>query len=228
MKAILYDINNREKKNIEISESLFSNKVNNYSIWLAIKVEEANKRIGCANTKTKAEVAGSGKKPWRQKGTGRARVGTRRNPIWVGGGIVFGPKPRSYKLKINKKVKRLAYLSLFSLKYKLGNIKFIEDIHLNEIKTKNMVQIFKNLNLNSSVLLIYGDKVEKENCFGEKVLTISDNDKKIKESCKNIDFVKTLHWNNLAAKDIFYSKNILITESALINLQEKYTSKVNV
>jgi large subunit ribosomal protein L4 len=136
MEAILYNLNNTESKKIEISEEIFLRKVNNYSIWLAVKVEEANKRIGNASTKTKAEVAGSGKKPWRQKGTGRARVGTRRNPVWVGGGIVFGPKPRSYKLKINKKVKILAYLSLLSLKYKLGNIKFIGDIKLENIKTK--------------------------------------------------------------------------------------------
>lgn len=228
MEAILYNLNNTESKKIEISEEIFLRKVNNYSIWLAVKVEEANKRIGNASTKTKAEVAGSGKKPWRQKGTGRARVGTRRNPVWVGGGIVFGPKPRSYKLKINKKVKILAYLSLLSLKYKLGNIKFIGDIKLENIKTKEISNIFNKFGVNSNALLIYGDKVEKENYLGEKVFTISENDKKIKESSKNISFLNTLHWNNLNAKDIFYAKNIFITESALRNLEEKYSSKVKV
>lgn len=228
MEAILYDLNNREKKKIEIADELFNRKVNNYSIWLAVKVEEANKRVGTANTKTKAEVAGSGKKPWRQKGTGRARVGTRRNPVWVGGGIVFGPKPRSYKLKINKKVKNLAYLSLFSMKNKLGNIKFIEDIKVNELKTKNMDKIFKAFEIKNNALLIYGEKFEKQDCLGNNVLSISENDKMIRESCKNLNYIKTLHWNNLNVKDIFYSKNILITESALKNLQEKFLTKVNV
>jgi large subunit ribosomal protein L4 len=222
MEVTLFDLNNNEKGKINIADEIFNSKVNDYLIWLAITVEEANKRVGSANTKTKAEVSGSGRKPWRQKGTGRARVGYRRNPIWRGGGVVFGPKPRSYNKKINKKMKQRAYISLFSLKFKKGQIKFIEDIRLDEPKTKKMKQILENLKTDSSVLLIYGDKEFVKNGKGEEVLSISENDRKIKLASKNIPYLKTLHWNILNCKDIFYKKNILITESALKNIEEKY------
>lgn len=222
MQVTLYDLNNKEKEKIKISDDIFNAKVNDYLIWLAVNVEEANKRIGSANTKTKAEVSGSGKKPWRQKGTGRARVGYKRNPVWVGGGVAFGPKPRSYKKRINRKMKQRAYISLLSLKNKKGQIKFIEDIKISEGKTKEIKKILDNFGLDKSVLLIYGDKTTVENVNNENVFTLSENDKKIKKAANNIEYLKTLHWNILNSKDLFYRKNIIITESALRYLEEKY------
>jgi len=222
MQVTLYDLNNNEKEKINVSDDIFNSKVNNYLIWLAIKVEESNKRVGSSNTKTKAEVSGSGKKPWRQKGTGRARVGYKRNPLWVGGGVAFGPKPRSYKKKINKKMKQRAYISIFSLKNKKGQIKFIEDIVIQEGKTKEMKKILDNLGIRKSVLLIYGDNKIDKNIKQEDAFTLSENDRKIKQSARNIGYLKTLHWNILNCKDLFYTKNILITKSALKFIEEKY------
>ncbi len=224
MDAILYDLNNSEKGKLKISENIFNSKVNDYLVWLAVTVEEANKRQGSACVKTKAEVHGSGKKPYAQKGTGRSRVGIRQNPIWTGGGVAFGPKPRSYNKKINKKMKRKAYVSLLSLKFKKDSLKFIENINTEDTKTKDYVKYFENFRDNGSLLVIYGDKFETENVKGQKVLSLSDKDKKFKKMTNNLKIVKTLHWNALSAKDIFYAKNILVTEDAKTNIEEKYSN----
>lgn len=115
MKLKVVDINGKEKKEIDVSDEVFGIVPNRHSIYESIKNELANKRVGTSSTKTKAEVAGSGAKPWRQKGTGRASFGTKRNPVWVHGGVAFGPKPRDYSYTLPKKVKKLAYRSVFFL-----------------------------------------------------------------------------------------------------------------
>ena len=116
MKIKIFDIKGKEKKEIELKDDIFSIKPNKAVIYEVIKNELANKRQGTSSTKTKAEIRGTGKKPFKQKGSGRARVGTRRNPVWRGGGVAFGPKPRDYSYPVNKKIKRLAYKSILSLK----------------------------------------------------------------------------------------------------------------
>lgn len=231
MQVTIYSLENKPKEEIQVSDLMFNSKINNYLIWLAVTCEEANKRAGVADTKTKAEVEGSGAKPWRQKGTGRARVGTKRNPVWRKGGVAFGPHPRSYRKKINKKMKKLAYISIFSLKMKKQQIKIIEDIALNDSKTKSLKDIFQPFEIKNNTVLIYGDKKFMDNVNNEQVLTLSENDRNIKIASANLSNLKTLHWNNLAAKDLFYSRQIYITASALHFLEEKYlplvTPKVN-
>lgn len=231
MQVTIYSIENKPKEEIQVSDLMFNAKINNYLIWLAVTSEEANKRSGTADTKTKAEVEGSGAKPWRQKGTGRARVGTKRNPVWRKGGVAFGPHPRSYKKKINKKMKKLAYISIFSLKMKKNQIKIIEDIVLNDSKTKSLNEKLKAFNLKNNTVLVYGDKKFINDINNNQVLTISENDRNIKVAAQNLPYLNTLHWNNLAAKELFYAKEVLITASALHFLEEKYlplvTPKVN-
>ncbi len=222
MQITIYTLENKPKEEVQVSDLMFNAKVNNYLIWLAVTCEEANKRAGVADTKTKAEVEGSGAKPWRQKGTGRARVGTKRNPVWRKGGVAFGPHPRSYRKKINKKMKKLAYISIFSLKMKKKQIKIIEDIILDDIKTKNLEKIIKPFEINNKTVLIYGDKKFMSNIDNSQVLTISENDRNIKLASQNLSNITTLHWNNLSAKELFYSKEIYITASALHYLEEKY------
>jgi large subunit ribosomal protein L4 len=222
MQVTIYNLQNNPKEQVEVSDLMFNAKVNNYLIWLAVTTELANAHVGTADTKTKAEVEGSGTKPWRQKGTGRARVGTKRNPVWRKGGVAFGPHPRSFAKQINKKMKRLAYISLFSLKMKKDQIKIIEDIQLDEAKTRKLSEIIKPLNLPSNSLLIYGDKKFKDDGNGYQILTISDNDRNIKNAALNLNDLTAFHWNNLAAKDIFYAKQVIITASALHYLEEKY------
>lgn len=219
MQVTIYSLENRPKEEIQVSDLMFNAKINNYLIWLAVTVEEANKRAGTADTKTKAEVAGSGAKPWRQKGTGRARVGTKRNPVWRKGGVAFGPHPRSFRKKINKKMKKLAYISLFSLKMKKNQIKVIEDIVIEDSKTKSLVNILKPFEIKNNAVLIYGDKKFMNDVNESQVLTISENDRNIKAASRNLENITTLHWNNLAAKEIFYAKELLITASALHYLE---------
>lgn len=222
MQVTIYSLENKPKEEIQVSDLMFNAKVNNYLIWLAVTVEEANRRAGTADTKTKAEVEGSGAKPWRQKGTGRARVGTKRNPVWRKGGVAFGPHPRSFRKKINKKMKKLAYISLFSLKMKKNQIKIIEDITLQDSKTKSLKNVLKPFDIKNNTLLIYGDKKFMNDIYDNQVLTISENDRNIKVASRNLENLTTLHWNNLAAKDIFYANEVIITASALHYLEEKY------
>jgi large subunit ribosomal protein L4 len=226
MQVTIYSLENKPKEEIQVSDLMFNSKVNNYLIWLAVTVEEANKRAGTADTKTKAEVTGSGAKPWRQKGTGRARVGTKRNPVWRKGGVAFGPHPRSFRKKINKKMKKLAYISLFSLKMKKKQIKIIEDILIENSKTKSLLNVLKPFNIKNNTVLIYGDKKFMNDINENQVLTISENDRNIKSASRNLENITTLHWNNLTAKDIFYAKEILVTASALHYLEEKYLPMV--
>ena len=143
MKLKVIDIHGNEKNEIELSDEIFNIKPNKTVVYEVIKNELANRRQGTASTKTKGEVRGSGAKPYRQKGTGRARVGTRRSPVWKGGGIVFGPKPRDYSYSLPKKMKRLAYKSILSLKNIEGNLKIIENFKIENGKTKEIVKIFK-------------------------------------------------------------------------------------
>ncbi|MFQ3619827.1 MAG: 50S ribosomal protein L4, partial [Spirochaetales bacterium] len=169
---------------------------------------QANSRVGTASTKTRAEVKGSSRKPWRQKGTGRARAGRRRSPLWVGGGIIFGPKPRDYSFALPKKVKQAAYRSLFSLKVKENRIKIVEDFTVESGKTKDLLLILKNL-------------VPEE----RTVLILKDKDEKLQQAGANLPWLTMLSYNRLNANDLLYSKNILMLETAAQNLSSMYAKE---
>lgn len=205
MKANVLDIKGNVKNQIDLNDEIFNIEPKKYVIYEAIKNELANKRQGNACTKTKAEVAGSGIKPHKQKGTGQARVGTKRNPVWRGGGIAFGPKPRDYSYVLPKKVKRAAYRSILSLKLKEGNLKIIENFTLDSGKTKDFKAIFSPI-LNS-----------EKSSF---IITDDDKSIKIKRAGRNLPWLNFLSFKRMNAHALYYSKNIILTEEAVLGINE--------
>lgn len=139
---------------IELLDSVFNVEPNQQVLYDVVKAQRAAMRQGTHKTKTRTEVRGGGRKPWKQKGTGRARSGSTRSPIWVGGGTVFGPTPRSYELKVNRKVRRLALKSALSLKVSENNFKVLDNLALDAIKTKDMVEVLKNLDVKGKILIV--------------------------------------------------------------------------
>jgi large subunit ribosomal protein L4 len=205
MKRKVFSINGEEIKNITLSDTVFGREVSDGSIYHAIRNELANRRVGTASVKTRAEVKGSGAKPWAQKGTGRARSGHRRSPVWVGGGVVFGPKPRDYSYKLPKKVKRLAMTSILSLKTQEDVLKVVEDFSVESGKTKDLAAILSKLG-------------EQE----RTVLVVKDDDVMVRRAAKNIPWLRVLSYNRLSAHTLFYGKKLLVLESAAKNLNEFY------
>jgi large subunit ribosomal protein L4 len=189
---------------VELADSVFNVKVNDVLIYELINTANANLRQGTHCTKERSFVSGGGAKPWRQKGTGRARQGSIRAPQWKGGGTIFGPLPRDYSRELPKTLKREAYRSLFSLKAKQGQIKVVEDVKVEEGKTKEMVLIGKSLSISKGVFLTEND------------------DTLMKRSLKNIPWFVYNNVKRLSSRDIYYSKTLLITEGALKFLNEKY------
>ena len=163
MKVDLFNQNGKKiSKGIDLNDKVFSVKPNEHTIYLAVKSELAAKRQGTSSSKTRSEVSGGGAKPWKQKGTGRARVGSTRNPSRVHGGSAFGPEPRSYDLKVNKKVKNLARKSALSIKIKSNSFKVVDDLILDKINTKDFNKILNNLNMdNKKVTMVIGS-INKE------------------------------------------------------------------
>ncbi len=205
MDVTILDKNGTDKGKVELKSEIFEVDVNDTLIYEAIKNELANKRLGTASTKSRGEITGSTKKPWRQKGTGRARSGTRKSPIWRGGGVVFGPKPRNYKYKLPRKVKKLSYKSIFSLKAKNNRIKIVDDFSIENGKTKEMASVLKKLSDEKRIVLIY-----------------KNEDTLLKRSIRNIPNVKSLSVSRLNANDLFYAKDIIIFKSALEELDNLF------
>lgn len=201
-------IEGKELRTIKLNDAVFGAEVSEGSIYNAINNELANMRVGTACTKGRSEVRSSGHKPWRQKGTGRARAGHRRSPIWVGGGIVFGPKPKDYSYSIPKKVKRLALKSILSLKAKTDDsLVVVEDFSVESGKTKDLVKILSAIS--SEV---------------RTVIVLKDNDNMVKRAGKNIPNVKFLSFNRLRAHDLFYAKKVIVMEKAALELNEFYAN----
>jgi large subunit ribosomal protein L4 len=195
----------KEVKSISLEDSVFNRDVSEGAIYHAIRNELANLRQGTASTKTRSEVKGSHRKLWKQKGTGRARMGTRQSPVWVGGGIAFGPRPRDYSYKMPRKLKRLAFKSILSLKNQNDNLLVVEDFNVENGKTRELASILKNLIANERAVLI-----------------LKDEDKMIKRAGRNIPWLTTLSYDKLRAHDLFYGKKVLVLESAAQKLNEFY------
>jgi len=198
----------KELRTITLSDSVFDRDVSEGSIYHAIRNELANMRVGTASTKTRSEVAGSHKKPWKQKGTGRARAGRKQSPVWVGGGISHGPKPRDYSYSIPRKIKRLAMISLLSLKNKTNALDVVETFQLESGKTKDLAVVLKNF-------------VNEE----RTVFIITDEDQMVKRAGRNIPWLSFLSYNRLRAHDLFYAKKLVVLESAALKLSEFYGSE---
>jgi large subunit ribosomal protein L4 len=208
MEAKVFSVKGEEIRTVNLADSVFACEISDGSIYYAINNELANMRVGTASTKGRAEVNGSGAKPWSQKGTGRARAGHKRSPVWVGGGIAFGPKPRDYSYKMPKKMKRKAMKSVLSLKNKNNVLKIVEDFTIESGKTSDIASILRNL-------------VKSE----RTVLVLKDDDRMIRRAGKNIPWLSFLSFNRLRAHDLFYGRNILMMESAALKLNDFYADK---
>lgn len=205
MEQKVFSVKGEQVKNIELKDSVFACDISEASIYYAIRNELANKRVGTACTKTRGEVAGSTIKLYKQKGTGNARAGSVKSPVRVGGGTIFGPKPRDYSYNLPKKMKKLAFRSILSLKGKEDRLKVVEDFTVASKKTKELVAILKNL--------VNGRRT---------VIVLNDENQDIKVAARNIPGVTFLSANRLRAHDLFYAQDIVLLESAVKNLNQIY------
>ena len=206
MEAKVFSTNGKEIKTIELSAAVFGIEVSDGSIYHAVNNELANRRVGTACTKTRAEVNYSNTKPFKQKGTGNARRGDKKSPIMVGGGTIFGPKPRDYSYTLPKKVKRLAMKSLLSLSVQEERLVVVEDFTSENGKTKELVAILKNF-------------VED----GKRTALIMKNDDAmLRRAARNIPYLHVLAYDKLSAKELLYGKKVVMLETAAKNLNEFY------
>ena len=190
---------------LELSDHLFDVDVNDHAVYTVIKNIRANKRQGTHSTLLKSEVSGGGRKPYRQKGTGRARQGSTRSAQWIHGGIVFGPKPRDYSYSIPKKMKRLALKSSLTSKANDGDIIVLDSLSFGEIKTKNMVNVLRNLGVDNTALVV-----------------IPEKDLNVVKSASNIKGIETAYVNTINVYDILRHGKFIVTKDALSKISEVY------
>ncbi len=205
MKIKVYDMLGNEAGEMELSDSIFGAQINVPLMHEMVKNYLANQRHGTQSTLTRSEVSGGGKKPWRQKGTGRARQGSTRSPQWTHGGIALGPKPRKYRYSVNKKAKRVAMKSALSAKVAEGNLIVLDTLAFDEIKTKNMVNVLKALNVADKALVV-----------------MPAPDAVVIKSARNIEGVKTACVNTLNVYDIVKHDKFIITKEAVNKVEEVY------
>ena len=204
-KVDVYDVEGKKVKTLDLKEEVFGLTPNEAVVHSVLVNYLANQRQGTQSTKTRAEVSGGGRKPWRQKGTGRARQGSIRAPHWVGGGIALGPKPRSYNYTVNKKEKRLAIKSLLSSKVLENELTVVDHLELKEIKTKEMAKILNNLKLE-----------------GKTVILLPEGNENVQKSARNMEGVKTLRVDTINVYDLLKHKNLVVTEDTVKKLEEVY------
>lgn len=201
----VYNIEGKKVKSVELKEEIFGIEPNEAVVHNVLVNFLANQRQGTQSTKIRAEVRGGGRKPWRQKGTGRARQGSIRAPQWIKGGIALGPKPRSYKYTVNKKEKRLAIKSLLSSKVLENELFVVDNLELKEIKTKEMAKALTNLKVEGKALIVLPEKNEN-----------------VQKSARNIEGVKTSLVNTINVYDLLKYKNLVITLDTVKKLEEVY------
>ena len=199
------DMTGKEVGEISLSDAVFGAEVNGAVLHIAVKSYLANQRQGNQSTKTRTEVSGGGKKPWKQKGTGHARQGSTRSPQWTHGGVALGPKPRSYRFEINKKVKRIALQSAFSSKVETGDMIVVDAINATEYKTKVMANMLKALGSEKKALVV-----------------LAENDAKTIKSLANIPGVKTAQVNTINVYDVLNCDKFIVAKGAAEKMQEVY------
>ena len=204
-KIDVYSVEGKKVKEIELKEEIFGIEPNEAVVHSVLVNFLANQRQGTQSTKTRREVRGGGRKPWRQKGTGRARQGSIRAPQWVKGGIALGPKPRSYKYTVNRKERRLAIKSMLSSKVLEKELVVVDALDLKEIKTKEMVKVLNNLKVEGKTLILLPEKNEN-----------------VQKSARNIENVKTTLVNTINVYDLLKYKNLVITLDTVKKLEEVY------
>ena len=206
MEAKVFSTSAKEIRTINLNEEVFGREVSDGSIYYAVNNELANRRVGTACTKTRAEVNYSNTKPYKQKGTGNARRGDKKSPIMVGGGTIFGPKPRDYSFSMPKKVKRLAFKSLLSLGVQENRLVIVEDFSSENGKTKDLAAIMKAFDTEDQ----------------RTVLILKDDDAMLRRAAKNIPYLHVLAYDKLSAKELLYGRKILVLETAAENLGKFY------
>ncbi len=197
----IYNIKKEKVADIDLSDAIFDADVNEAAIYDVVRMQQAARRRGTAATKERGEISGGGKKPWRQKGTGRARAGTSRSPVWRGGGTIFGPHPRDFSLKVSKKVRRLALISALSMKTKSGNLVVLSDFPLAEIKTKSFQAVMERFQWGKALFII-----DKPN----PVLELSS---------RNIRGVKVLRSEGINVYDLLYYDQVVFLEPSIKDVQ---------
>ena len=200
----VYNMEGNEVGSMELNDAVFGVEVNEHLVHMAVVQQLANNRQGTQKAKTRSEVSGGGRKPWRQKGTGHARQGSTRSPQWTGGGVVFAPVPRDYSFKINKKEKRAALKSVLTSRVLDNKLSVVDELKFDEIKTKKFKAVMDNL------------KVKKA------LVVIADNDEKITMSARNIPTVKTALVNSINVYDILKGDTLVLTKDAVAKIEEVY------
>ena len=203
-KVSVYNIEGKVVGDMELNDAVFGVEVNEHLVHMAVVSQLANNRQGTQSAKTRAEVSGGGRKPWRQKGTGHARQGSTRAPQWTGGGVIFAPKPRDYSFKMNKKEKNIALKSALTSRVAENKIIVLDSIKFEEIKTKNMVAVLDNLKVNKALVVL------------------NDNDKNVVLSARNIPNVKTASTNTINVYDILKYDQLIVTKDAVATIEEVY------
>jgi len=201
------DVKDKSGKTVgkmDLAPGIFDIEVSEHAVHMAVVQYLANQRQGTKSTKTRAEVRGGGRKPWRQKGTGRARQGSTRSPQWVGGGVVFAPKPRDFSFRLNKKLKRLALKSVLTDKARSGNLVVLDNLDLPEVKTKQMVNVCAALELNKALFVMTGSNTN------------------VMLSARNIPSIKTAGVNTINVYDILNHESLVVTKEAVEKIQEVY------
>ena len=203
-KVAVYNMEGKEVDSIELSDSIFGVEINEHLVHMAVLQQLANNRQGTQKAKTRSEVRGGGRKPWRQKGTGHARQGSTRSPQWTGGGVVFAPVPGDYSFKLNKKEKRAALKSALTSRVAENKFVVVDELKLDEIKTKKFAEVLKNL------------QVEKA------LVVLNEMDKNVIASAANIPTVKTAQTNELNVFDVLKYDTVVVTKSAVATIEEVY------
>ena len=200
----VYNMEGKEVGTIELNDAVFGVEVNEHLVHMAVVAQLANKRQGTQKAKTRSEVSGGGRKPWRQKGTGHARQGSTRSPQWTGGGMVFAPTPRDYTITLNKKEKRAALKSALTSRVNENKFVVVDELKFDEIKTKNFKAVMNNLKVSKALVVL------------------TDNDQNTVLSAKNIPEVKTSLVNTINVFDILKYNTVVATKAAVTSIEEVY------
>ena len=200
----VYNMEGKEVGTMELNDAVFGVEVNEHLVHMAVLQQLANNRQGTQKAKTRSEVSGGGRKPWRQKGTGHARQGSTRAPQWTGGGVVFAPVPRDYSFKMNKKEKRAALKSVLTAKVQENKVVVLDELKLDEVKTKAMVNVLNNVNAEKAIVVL------------------KQNDEKVMLSARNIAGVQTSLVNTINVYDILKHNTLVMTKEAVQAIEEVY------
>ena len=203
-KVSVVNMEGKEVGTIELNDAVFGVEINEHLVHMAVVQQLANNRQGTQKAKTRSEVSGGGRKPWRQKGTGHARQGSTRSPQWTGGGVVFAPVPRDYSFKLNKKEKRAALKSALTSKVQGAKLIVVDELKFDEIKTKNFATVMSNLNVNKGLVVI------------------AENDANVVLSARNMADVNTTLVNTMNVYDVMKANTVVLTKDAVAKIEEVY------